>query len=326
MIIEYNDKYEKIWDMLVLEESINGNFLQTRNFLNYHQPKKFVDNSLLFFKGDELVAVIPANEIEDGQILISHQGSTFGGLVISKQFATISNFNWIFYELMEYIKKKGYKRVEFRMPNWLYARDERHYELLDYYFHLNGFSVQAEVGFFIDINSLEPEFEKKYDQLRRRKLKKSLKSNLQFRKLDSNEEIKEFYNTLADNMLKFKTTPLHSYENMLDFKNNRLENIVSFYGVFHENDMIAGSMVFNFCDKKVFHTQYLASRYQYLDLCPNEYLYTQLIKEAQLLGYRYLSFGTATLEHGAVFNENLALYKEGYNTETYVNRTYVKEW
>ena len=31
MIIPYEDKYEGVWDAFVLKESINGNFLQTRN-------------------------------------------------------------------------------------------------------------------------------------------------------------------------------------------------------------------------------------------------------------------------------------------------------
>ena len=40
-------------------------------------------------------------------------------------------------------------------------------------------------------------------------------------------------------------------------------------------------------------------------------------------GFRYLSYGNATLEHGSVYNENLGFYKEGYDTDTYVNKTYI---
>ena len=38
MIIEYDETYKDTWDSFVLNDSINGNFLQTRNFLNYLQP------------------------------------------------------------------------------------------------------------------------------------------------------------------------------------------------------------------------------------------------------------------------------------------------
>ena len=61
MVVLYEDKYEKDWDELVLNKSMNGNFLQTRNFLNYHHNGKFKDHSLMFFKGETLAAVMQAN-------------------------------------------------------------------------------------------------------------------------------------------------------------------------------------------------------------------------------------------------------------------------
>ena len=32
----YNEQDEEIWDDFVMEKSVNGTFLQTRRFLNYH--------------------------------------------------------------------------------------------------------------------------------------------------------------------------------------------------------------------------------------------------------------------------------------------------
>ena len=52
MIVSYEKKYEVKWDDFVLNNSINGNFLQTRRFLNYHTEGTFEDASLLFFKND----------------------------------------------------------------------------------------------------------------------------------------------------------------------------------------------------------------------------------------------------------------------------------
>lgn len=326
MVIKYSKKYEEEWDNLVLNDSINGNFLQTRNFLNYHEEGKFNDYSLLFFKGEKLAAVLPGNEVENGQVLLSHQGSTFGGLVIRKSFASTTNYNWIFEEMMEHFRERNYEKVELRMPNWLYTSDDRRNELLDYYFHLNGFKVQTEVGFYIDLTQLQDDYVQNFDQLKRRKLKKAYKHNLQFRQLETDDEIKAFYDVLADNMLKFNIKPLHLCDDLLDFKNNRLPDIVSFYGVYYEQELIAGSMVFDFCSKKVFHTQYLASRHNYLAVCPNEFLYTNLIETAREQGYRFISFGTATLEHGEVYNENLGIYKEGFGTDTYVNKTYIRNF
>lgn len=322
MIIIYEEKYEKEWDDLVLNDSINGNFLQTRNFLNYHEKDKFVDHSLMFYKEDKLVAVLPANEVENGQILISHQGSTYGGLIVRKLFASTVNYNWIFEEMIEYFKKKKYHKVHIYTPNWLYRNDNKRNELLDYYYQIKGFQSCAEIGFYIDMSNLEEGYEKCFDKLRRRKLSKAYKENLIFKELKTDEELGLFYEVLVDNMLKFKTNPIHTYEELLEFWHYRLKDITFFYGVFLGEVLIAGSMVWNFCNKKVFHTQYLASRQNYLVYSPNEFLYTKLIEEARKQNYKYLSYGTASLEHGKIYNEGLGRYKEGYNTDTYMNKSY----
>lgn len=325
MVVLYENKYEEAWDDFVLNDSINGNFLQTRNFLNYHPEERFKDASVLFIKDDKIAAVIPANEVDGGMTLLAHQGSTYGGLIVGKEFANSTNYDWIFGEMVDHFKEKGYRRVELRMHSWLYSPDAKHNELCEYYFQLNGFTVRSEIGFCIDLNSIEEGFESGFEKLKRRKLNKAKKQGLTFGKLSSDDDVREFYSVLMENMKKFDTTPVHTEEEILDFKNNRLTEVTSFYGVYHDNKMIAGSMVWNFCDKKVFHTQYLASLHDYLDLCPNEFLYSSMIQAAKNEGYRYLSYGTASLNHGTIYNESLGMYKEGFNTDSYMNRCYIWE-
>lgn len=327
MIVPYEKKYEEAWDDFVLNRSINGNFLQTRNFYNYHKEDKFKDASIIFFEEDKIAAVIPANEIEneEGKILLAHQGSTYGGIVIGKNYANTINYKWIFDEMLSYFEKKEYSRVELKMHNWLYSPVENKHELLDYYFQLYHFKVRGEVGFFIDLAVNAENIEEKFEKLKRRKLNKAIKQNLLFKKIEKDSEIEEFYDVLSDNMLKFDTMPVHSLDDLLEFKNVRLKNLVSFYAVYKDETMIAGSMVFNFCDYKVFHTQYLASKRECLDYCPNEFMYTKLIQSAIDEGYRYLSFGTTCLENGKIYNESLGRYKEGFNTDSYMNRTYIWE-
>ena len=325
MIVSYNEMYEDQWDDFVLNNSINGNFLQTRNFYNYHPEGTFVDASLLFFRDDKLAAVLPAAVMDNGLSLIAHPGSTYGGLVIGRDYASTTNYNWIFADMISYFNEKGYERVELRMHNWLYSPVESHNELLDYYFQLNGFTVRSEVGFYIELERLGEDYTSEFEKLKRRKLSRAKKAGLVFKRLFSDAEVLDFYDVLSDNMKKFDTVPRHSREQILDFKNTRLKDVTSFYGVYHDDEMIAGSMVWAFCDKKVFHTQYLASRHAALDYCPNEFLYSCMIQEAKNEGYHYLSYGTASLDHGCVYNETLGMYKEGFNTDSYLNRCYIWE-
>lgn len=325
MVVTYEDRYKDEWDDFVLNNSINGNFLQTRNFYNYHPKDAFEDGSLMFFKADRLAAVIPAAIMDNGVTLIAHPGSTYGGLVVGKDFANTTNYKWIFEEMISYFREKGYAKVELRMHNWLYSPVEEHNELCDYFFQINGFTVRSEVGFYIELGRLSDDYSTGFEKLKRRKLNRAIKENLSFRRLVSDDEVSDFYDVLSDNMKKFGTVPVHSREEILEFKNDRLRDVTSFYGVYHGDDLIAGSMVWNFCNKKVFHTQYLASRQDALDYCPNEYLYSSLVHAAREEGYRYLSYGTASLKNGWVYNESLGMYKEGFNTDSYLNRCYIWE-
>lgn len=325
MVVPYEDKYEDEWDDFVLRKSINGNFLQTRNFYNYHPENSFEDGSILFLKDGNIAAMIPANLIDGGNTLIAHQGSTYGGLIIGREYANTTNYNWIFEEMISYFKERKYKKAELRMHNWLYSPVPEHNELCEYYFQLYGFTVRSEIGFYVDLDTVKGDFTSNFEKLKRRKLNKAKKANLRFRKLYSDEEVSDFYEVLVDNMKKFDTVPVHSKEEILDFKNQRLKNVTSFYGIYHGNDIIAGSMVWNFCDKKVFHTQYLASRHDALEYCPNELLYSSLIQAAKDEGFRYLSYGTASLDKGLTYNKSLGMYKEGFHTDSYMNRCYIWE-
>jgi hypothetical protein len=62
--VQYNDDYENLWDRFVNEEAVNGTFLQTRNFLNYHPKGRFIDHSLLLLKDNAIVAVVPGCVID----------------------------------------------------------------------------------------------------------------------------------------------------------------------------------------------------------------------------------------------------------------------
>ena len=89
LLIRYEKQYEKEWDEFVEKESINGTFLQTRRFLNYHPVDRFVDASYIVRSVKEgIVAVCPAClKVEKGhKILYSHMGSTYGGIVIHEKW------------------------------------------------------------------------------------------------------------------------------------------------------------------------------------------------------------------------------------------------
>lgn len=322
-IVVYNARYEEAWDRFINMESLNGTFLQTRRFLSYHPEGRFEDHSLLFMIGTNIAAVIPANVVttETEKILYSHQGSTFGGLILGKDRKKIDDIEMIFQALEEYLTEKRFTQIILKMTSDIYSKQRL--EGLEYFLFLNGYEQSCEIGYYINFSNYGEDIVKNFNASRRRGYKHSLGHGLAFRKLELDQEVEYFYRILFENHKKFDAKPVHGLGELLEFKNSRLSDVVQFYGVYYENLLVAGSMVFCF-DKRVFHTQYLASDQERLSLYVNEFLYTNLIETARFNGFDCISFGTSTLEHGKVLNKSLAQFKAGFGTTEYVNRTLKK--
>lgn len=324
-IVEYDRSYEEKWDKFVLDGSANGTFLQTRNFLSYHPQERFEDCSQLFINGNTIIAVLPAHieRKNNGMKFLSHGGSTFGGIVIGRDNCNISYVELILNSFEEYIKEKGFNEIILKQTSPLYQKDGS--DLIDYFLYMNGYTCSQELGYYVDFGDYNKDIVSNFSSSRRRDYRYSLKNDLIFRQLKTEKEIQDFYNVLCDNYTKFHKIPVHTLEELLDLKYSRIPQNVDFYGVYLQDRLMAGSMVFLF-SKTMMHTQYLAVKQGHADLYANEFLYANLIKTAQQNDYEKLSFGISTLEEGKILNRNLALYKEGFGTKEYINFRYKKRF
>lgn len=321
-IEKYNDLYEKKWDEFVLDKSSNGTFLQTRNFLNYHKNNKFRDFSLMFIYGDEIIAVIPAH-IDDDNCVYSHNGSTFGGLIISKAHKNIKFLEIIFDELDKYLHLLRIKKIVLKQTGNIYQKDNAN--LLDYFLFVNNYKASYEIGYYIDFSSYNENIIDNFNASTRRAYRNSMKNCLIFKPMSTKEEISIFYEILCNNYAKFNKTPIHTLDDLYDFYFNRLIRNVKFYGVLYNDVYIAGAMIFDF-DNRVFHTQYIASLQEYTKMHIGEFIYYSLINEAKKEDYKYISFGTAVLNGGKTLNKSLAQFKEGFGTSEYLNKIYTKNY
>ena len=322
-IMEYNECFKQKWDSFVMKKSVNGTFLQTKQFLDYHGDR-FEDTSLVIYKGnDTIVAVVPACVIKDGdkKIFNAHCGSTFGGIVMAESFYDIEHMDAVMTVLEEYLINQGYSEARIKCTSDIFAK--KNGNLLYYFLFQRGYIPYDEISCYIDFEYYKEDIPSNFTVGRRRDYKYSLKNNPEFKKLESDEEVSQFYDILCKNLQKFNAKPVHSLEELLGFKNERLKNEVEFYGVYVENKMIAGSMIFLFANQ-VFHTQYLAADQSCLKLFPMNFMDAELIKMAREKGFRYFSFGTSTEEHGKVLNKRLAEFKEGFGTIYGINKTYIK--
>jgi len=321
--VRYTEDWEKRWDRFVLGDSVNGTFLQSRRFLNYHPKDRFEDASVLFLQGDNIVAVVPAcTGVEEGRnCFFSHRGSTFGGIIISKNKYNITTLDQLFPVFDEYVSTQGYECAYIKNTSDVFSSNSQ--DLIDYYFYKHGYCAINELSFYIDCEALGDDITASWSSGRRRDLRYSMKNGLSFRKLESDEELHRFYTILGDNLARHGTYPVHTVEELKDFRDNRLRDEVDFYGVFLDDRFLAGSMLFYF-GKQVLHTQYLAQDAEFSSLFTMNFLNYNLIKLAKDNGFRRFSFGVSTEERGKVLNTGLAVFKEGFGTQFCNNRSYKK--
>lgn len=324
-IVKYEDKYQKQWDQFVMNQSVNGTFLQTRNFLNYHPDGRFKDASVLVMQGTNIVAVVPAcDTIDEGKrCFFSHKGSTYGGIILDRKKYNVSTMDILLPCLDEYLVSERYESALLKATSDIFS--EKDMDLLDYYLFKNGYSQFDELSFYIDVENAPEDLTKIMSSSRRRDYRYSLKNNLEFRRLESDAEIEEFYKILCKNLKRFQTIPVHTLDELLEMKHCRLTEIVDFYGVFYQEKMIAGTMLFHF-KKQVLHTQYLAQDADYSELFTMNYLDFSLIQLTREKGFSKFSFGISTEERGKVLNKGLALFKEGFGCDYCINRSYMKDF
>lgn len=319
----YDSSMEEKWDDFVLNKSMNGTFLQTRRFINYHPEGRFTDRSLVVLKGTELMAVILGCEVTDEgkRTFFAHKGTTFGGITVCDKVYSASSVNELMEQIHAFLKEEGFEKIYLKMVPDVYQKQNT--DLLDYFLCKNGYVCYNELNYCMRLDRYRQDVLAQFSSSKRRDYRYSLKNNLQFRQLETREEIAAFYEVLKLNLAKLGLHAVHTLEDLYDLKFNRFDDKIRFYGVYLEDKMIAGSMIFVF-DGRIFHTQYLSSDEQYLKLFPMDFLIGNLIQTAVDQKMDIFSFGICTEDQGRYLNLGLSRFKEGFGTKFCINRSYEK--
>lgn len=323
-VISYTEDMSMKWDDFVMEQSANGTFLQTRRFLNYHASDRFVDASVFIYDKGRIVAVCPACTIFENEkkIFFSHKGATFGGLILNSQYYHAEKTIRAIRTLEAYLKHEGYEKCVMKITPDLFSKGDA--ALLQYCFFNQGYESYTELNTFIDLKKLSENVITGFDRNKKRNIEKCKKYDLNFRELKNDKEIEDFYHLLEKNLEKYKIKPIHSVDEIKEFRNKRLINETKFYGVFRNSEQIAGGMMFVFKQTNVIHAQNLSADYTFTEYSPITYLYYKIIERAKMDGYSKLSWGISTENHGKDLNLALIRNKESYGSEYMVNFTFYK--
>ena len=305
-IICYDSNQKLVWDNFV-ENCKNGTFLFKRDFMDYHKSR-FDDFSLMIYNDSNLIALVPANI--DGTDVYSHQGLTYGGILIQSDSKFI-DFLDIFTEVLKFLKNKSINSLFVKQIPTIYNfnfNDE-----LDYLsFATGSLNYRKDI---ISVINLQSDFKIAKDRING--YKRGVKNSLEIREVNNFDE---FWNELLIPNLskKYSVTPVHSLEEIGLLK-SRFKNKIRQFNVYNENKIVAGTTIFQ--SKNVVHVQYTASDSTKNILGSLDFLFYKLITDVYA-NHKYFDFGTSNERDGKKINQGLLYWKEGFGARSLIQNFY----
>lgn len=294
-IEKYNRNLKQAWNDFV-SGSKNATFLMNRDFMEYHSDR-FSDMSLLFYLKNKLIALLPANI--DENTLYSHQGLTYGGLLLSPATSAKQVLD-IFEQIKPYLHNYGINRIIYKAIPHIYhkqASEEDLYALFRNGATLSGRSISSCICMKEPI---------RFSELRRRGIKKALSKNLQIRE---NDRFNKFWKILKDNLAeKFNATPVHTLFE-IEYLKQKFNSEIQLFEVSDKDKVIAGCVIFETMNTA--HVQYISSSPEGKNTGALDYLFDYLIRK-RYAGKLFFDFGISTEKNGTLLNEGLISQKEGF--------------
>ena len=317
-ILHYSPELDRRLDHFVEKESVNGTFLQTRRFLNYHPAGRFTDASFALQKSGSIVAYFPG--VVKDESFISHAGSTFGGPIIAKTFYRGSRLGEILKEADQYLASH-FKSIRFKITPAMFSEESP--DLLEYALEHLGYTRHTELSSFCSLQTSVDPLEN-CDKECRRIFKKSEIPGVKFGGLVTTKDFEQFYSFLEMSKSKHNVRPVHTLQELYDLKDVHIPDHIRFRGIWDGETLVAAMMLFLFDKTKTIHAQYIAPNPDYKKFQPATALYVRVMREAALEGFNQISWGISTENGGEYLNENLIRFKEAFGAKSSVNAYYVK--
>ncbi|MCV9928316.1 GNAT family N-acetyltransferase [Flavobacterium sp. LS1R49] len=300
--------YEK-WNDFI-GQAKNATFLFHRDFMEYHKDR-FEDFSLLVYENEKLVSVLPANKVND--VVYSHQGLTYGGLVYGEKTKLVSVIE-IFKSILIFMNENAIAKLHLKtLPSIYHLKpaEEIQYAL---------FLAEAKLIRRDSLSVLDLSQENKIAKIRKRGIQKAIFNNLIIKEEDNFES---FWNEILIPNLdkKHKAKPVHTLEEINYLKNIFPKNFRQF-NVYYNDKIVAGTTVFE--SKNVAHCQYISKNEKQDNLGSLDFLFEFLIKEV-FAEKRFFDFGISNENQGKKLNEGLSYWKESFGAGTIVHDFYEVE-
>lgn len=308
-IKRYEPKDYDSWNAFI-GKAKNATFLFHRDFMEYHNDR-FLDYSLIVLDKEKWVAVLPANVL--GNIVYSHQGLTYGGLVYNEKIKLASVIE-IFKGILSFLNENNIEKLQLKLIPSIYHQkpaEELNYAL----FLAEAQLIRRDSMAVIDLS-------KKLLMAsgRNEGIKKGKKNILEIKEVDDFESF--WNNLLIPNLAKkHQAKPVHSLQEITKLKELFPEKIRQF-NVYENENIIAGTTIFESGD--VAHCQYISGKEDKNELGGLDLLFHHLITEV-FKNKRFFDFGTSNENQGRKLNDGLSYWKESFGASAIVHDFYEVE-
>ena len=307
-IKRYTPADKPLWDKYV-EKARNATFLFYRDYMDYHS-NRFEDYSLLFFVGNHLHSILPANIV--GTTLYSHQGLTYGGLLMDVE-VTAADVIQLFEELNQHLHNMGIRKVVYKPIPWVYHQIPSEEDLYPLYWVCKARIVQRDIGTVIFMQQ-----HLRWRKDRRRRLKRAHEAGIEVVRTN---DFAPFWQVLEDNLMeRHQVHPVHSLQE-IELLHNRFPNNIIQYNAKLNDEVVAG-MTF-YLTPQVLHGQYCSSNVLGKENGAVDAIH-DFAMHHDFPNIPYMDFGRSTEGDGSVLNTGLVAQKEGFGGRTICYDIY--EW
>lgn len=306
-IRKYQSSDYSLWNEFVANAK-NATFLFHRDFLEYHQDR-FEDFSLLIFDEKNLLkAILPANRV--GENLYSHQGLTYGGLVL-QQKSKFQEVIGMMKTILQFLQNQHIVSLQLKqLPTIYHESPSDEMEYLS--FILNAKLCRRDC---LSVINLETDFE--FSSSRAEGIKRGTDLELEWKE---EQDFTSFWNEILIPNLdqKFKTKPVHSLEE-ITFLKSKFPNNIRQFNVYKQGKIIAGTTVFE--SDFVSHSQYISADDSKNTTGSLDFLHNRLITYT-FRNKKYFDFGISNENQGKNINNGLLFWKEGFGARTVIQNFY----
>ena len=284
----------------------NGNFLFDRDYMDYHKDR-FEDHSLMVYKKDKLICIIPACKVQNS--IISHAGLTFGGVIISKKATAVDVID-IVKSINRYCNISGFDSFELKLLPYIYSKFPMQ-EIL-YALNISGWYLRdSKLSVAINLDASLP-----LRSTKKQNIKKSKEIDFEIHESDDYDSFWPVLNSVLES--RHSANAVHSVEEIKDLA-SKFKNQIKLYVAKIGNEIVSGTILY--ISDNVVHTQYLCATPFARENGILDALIQYLIKiYSSTAGY--FDFGTSNDDSENGLNEGLIFQKEGFGARGIVYDTY----